>query len=97
MKFHETTSRDITEKAGIARLTFYRNFDSKEAVIRFHIQCEFSDYMNDLSHEPSADLKKMIALCCRYREKRKENPEWLVREPFEKYPDAILNQMNLKN
>lgn len=102
--FQEITIKDIAEKAGIARLTFYRNFDSKEDIIRYHIQCGFMDFLHKLRDTANADLREMISLCYRYWHLKREELillsnqklEWLVREPFETYLHIILEQMGLK-
>jgi len=102
--FQEITIKDIAEKAGIARLTFYRNFDSKEDIIRYHIQCGFMDFLHELRDTSNADLREMISLCYRYWHLKRDElillsnqkMEWLVREPFETYLHIILEQMGLK-
>lgn len=102
--FQEITIKDIAEKAGIARLTFYRNFDSKEDIIRYHIQCGFMDFLHELRDTSNADLREMISLCYRYWHLKRDELillsnqklEWLVREPFETYLHIILEQMGLK-
>jgi len=102
--FQEITIKDIAEKAGIARLTFYRNFDSKEDIIRYHIQCGFMDFLHELRDTSNADLREMISLCYRYWHLKRDElillsnqkMEWLVKEPFETYLHIILEQMGLK-
>lgn len=102
--FQEITVKDIAEKAGIARLTFYRNFEAKEDIIRYHIQCGFMDFLDELRDTSNANLREMITLCYRYWHLKRDELlllsnqklEWLVREPFEMYLYIILEQMGLK-
>lgn len=35
---------DIANKAGVNRVTFYRNFSSKEEVIKVYLECAFNDW-----------------------------------------------------
>ena len=36
--FQKITITEIVNKAGVARMSFYRNYDSKEDVILIHLQ-----------------------------------------------------------
>lgn len=45
--FEKITIHEITIKAGVNRSTYYRNFNSKEDIIRFY----FSDVMNEYLNE----------------------------------------------
>ena len=38
------TVKDITDRAGVARLTFYRHFETKEDIPRYRFQILFSGY-----------------------------------------------------
>lgn len=103
-EYSSITIKAITEKAGVSRLTFYRNFESKEDIIRYHIEVGFNEYMKELKSLQELDLRKMIALCYMFWEKhRKEilllssqNLGWLLREPFEDCLQSILKQMKIK-
>lgn len=57
---------DIVKKAGIARLTFYRHFESKEEVITSYMDREFEKYFEELSKEPKMDIKKALCWCFEY-------------------------------
>ena len=43
-KYEDITITDIAEKAGVTRITFYRNFESKDDIIKQYIQNIFSQY-----------------------------------------------------
>ena len=43
-KYENITITDIAEKAGVTRITFYRNFESKDDIIKQYIQNIFSQY-----------------------------------------------------
>ena len=95
--------KDITEKAGVARLTFYRNFETKEDIIRHHLRMDFQEYMEQLTQIADLDLKQMVTLCYTFWGNRKEEIRlisahsmgWLLREPFEEFLQQILQQMKL--
>lgn len=103
-EYSAITIKDITSKAGISRLTFYRNFESKEDIIRYHMERGFRKYMEELRTVPDLELRQMIALCFQNWEKHKvdiqmltsQNLGWLLREPFETFLQAVLKQMELE-
>ena len=41
------TISELTKKAGVSRMTFYRNYDSKEAVFTGHLDEIFEHYWNN--------------------------------------------------
>ena len=43
-KYEDITITDIAKKAGVTRITFYRNFESKEDIIKQHLKNIFSKY-----------------------------------------------------
>ena len=45
--FSEITVTEIIERAGIARASYYRNFESKEAVINCYIDGVFQDFKRE--------------------------------------------------
>ena len=57
------TVKDIAEKAGVSRLTFYRNFDSKEHILAWHIDQGFNEYLSTITNAPENDLRAAISLC----------------------------------
>lgn len=42
--YDEITITDITNKAGVSRISFYRNFESKEDIIRKHLDKVINEY-----------------------------------------------------
>lgn len=44
-KYAEITIAEITEKAGVNRSTYYRNFTSKEDIIKFYLEQIMNDYL----------------------------------------------------
>lgn len=101
--FNTITVKDITDKAGISRLTFYRNFESKEDILRYHMQLGFQEYIEQIRHAKEIDLKKTIALCYAYWGRRQDeirlissqNLGWLLKEPFEDFFHLVLKELNM--
>ena len=64
-KFQDITISDITAKAGVARLTFYRNYNSKEEIIIYEGKKIYNKLMVDLTQNSFGDsviyesIKKM--------------------------------------
>lgn len=50
---------DITEKAGVARQTYYRNYDSKDDIIITYLQGMFDEFRDQLESIHLDDYKKM--------------------------------------
>ena len=103
MPYGAITVKNITEKAGVARLTFYRNFERKDDILRYHLMEGFEEYRTQLRQEEKLDLQQTIALCYRFWEGRKEEIRllieqdlaWLIREPFEECLRSVLAEVGL--
>ena len=50
-KYSEITIMELSKKAGLDRKTFYRNFETKEDVIRFYLDGTCQDYIFNLKQE----------------------------------------------
>ncbi|HJA99691.1 MAG TPA: TetR/AcrR family transcriptional regulator [Candidatus Mediterraneibacter merdavium] len=85
------TVKDIAEKAGVSRLTFYRNFDSKEHILAWHIDQGFNEYLSTITNAPENDLRAAISLCFSFWEKRsaeirlfiRHDMTYILQRPFE--------------
>lgn len=49
--FKEITVKEIAERAGLDRKTFYRNFDTKEDVLRLYLHGACQEYINELKKQ----------------------------------------------
>ena len=43
-RFSSITNKNITERAGVSHITIYRNFSSKEDIIKYYLKTLFSKY-----------------------------------------------------
>ena len=104
--FQDITITDITEKAGVSRLTYYRNFDSKEdIIIRFH-ESVFEQFLNKIDLlEKKTDLRALIILCFSFFEEHRTRTLFLIRDnltyllvnQFSDYIRQALDKMALQN
>ena len=67
--FDEITVKDITDKAGVARLTFYRHFETKEEVLNYRFQELFSEYLSTLENTEAKNLLEALTICFTYWKK----------------------------
>lgn len=98
-EFATITVTDICEKAGISRLTFYRNFEVKEDILRFHFDKVFQEYIGKFD-EGITNIEEAITSCFdvwfELREEIKRivdsNLALLMYEPFSKYTQIVLSK-----
>src|SRR5688572_29093644 len=57
--FDKITISEITDKADLDRSTFYRNFDSKEDLLRLYIDDIAKEYVNRLIRIENVDMEKV--------------------------------------
>ncbi|EPH77715.1 hypothetical protein D929_00040 [Enterococcus faecalis 02-MB-P-10] len=83
---------DITNKAGVSRITFYRNFESKDAILIHHYENKFQEYWATLSDTPNIDLQNALTMCYTFWKNDTEmkliiqnNLTHLILEPFDQY------------
>lgn len=50
---------EVTSAAGVSRVSFYRNYNEKEDVIREHIKRQMADWMNDNAGEKDSTEDKL--------------------------------------
>lgn len=52
-KYSSITNKDITDRAGLSHITYYRNFSSKDEIIKFYLD----DITNNFIREKKVDYK----------------------------------------
>ena len=49
--FHKITNKDITSKSGLSDITIYRNFNSKEEIVRYYLSHIFNEWKKKWKEE----------------------------------------------
>lgn len=76
--FSKITIQEITQKAELDRRTFYRNFDSKEDVLRFYIYQLSTEYANELQNEETLSIPISLLIFCEIAYKHKKFISMLI-------------------
>lgn len=101
--FQEITVTDIAQKAGIARLTFYRNFETKENVLLRYFDGLFESFLSQLKKLAPCSLEKALVLCLdtwRIHGARsglllRDGLDTLLYRPFGRYLERALEYIDL--
>lgn len=101
--FRKVSIEDITKKAGVARPTFYRNFESKEDILIDQGRKIYERLMTDLESGIDAgdatydSIKKMIIVFDEYSELFEvfinNNLEYLIFQSFEVEISSLLKKI----
>lgn len=97
------TVKEIAEKAGVSRLTFYRNFDSREDILRWHIAQGFQQYLNTVDRSAETGLKAVISLCFTFWGERSEEIRlflrqdlaYLLQQPFDSCMRTLMARLGI--
>ena len=60
--FHEIKITEICRKAGVSRLSYYRNFESKEDIVLFYFNNNFEKIMKKVVSMEEITYKQLIKL-----------------------------------
>lgn len=101
--FSEITVTEITAKAGVSRLTFYRNFDTKEEVLLRYFDAIFQDYLQSIQEDTACTLENALCKCFEYWHTHKEESRLLIRDdlsailykPYGQYMDQVLKNVSV--
>lgn len=101
--FHEITITDITAKAGVSRLTFYRHFESKEEVLLRYFDTLFQNYLKDVQNDPPCTLQYALTTCFKYWQNHAKESSLLIRDnlamllykPYGQYLDRVLENVEI--
>lgn len=63
--FKSITISEITQKAGVSRMTYYRTYSSKEDILRQHFNDQSQKVMDELSKHP--DLSTYESFCIYFK------------------------------
>lgn len=78
--FEDITVTDITRRAGVARLTFYRHFEDKEQVLLTHLDSIFESYLSELLKTEDMKLREGLCRCFEYWKRDKRLPGFLAQQ-----------------
>lgn len=88
---------ELCDNAGIGRASFYRNFDSKEDILRAHINKLFDGWRSDWEKNNSIPLSSVIGMLFGHFEQHREFYHLLnERHLIYLLKDVILDIMELK-
>lgn len=62
--YSEITITEITKKAGVARLTFYRNFESKDQILITRSNYLFQEYLDEIRQNGKITSIQQALLQC---------------------------------
>lgn len=102
-EYEKITIKEITEKAGVARLTFYRNFDSIEAVLEWYINKHVEAYFEKLHRQNVTDVYETIAVSFRAVLEDNEFTQLmikykffhLIKKPFARFITTLMKEMGV--
>lgn len=98
--FAKITVSEIAGRAGLARLTFYRHFDSKETLLEWHLQRLFETYLEEHDETDAPTLEDALTLCFVYWQRNaailhalsQNGLEHLLASPFDAYIVTMLDR-----
>ncbi len=76
--FDAITITAITKAAGVARLTFYRHFESKEEVLLAHFETAFNRYFAEAAQSGNMDFREALCHCFAYWRKEEGAARLLI-------------------
>lgn len=83
--FSKITINDIAKKAGVSRLTFYRNFDTKEDILEERFKNLFNEFFDEIKQNKITSARNVILLIFEYWYKNQEYLKILIDNKLEKY------------
>lgn len=103
-RFEKISITEIVNRAGVSRLTFYRNFESKEQILLLHFDLLFDKYLES-AKENSGDLHLTIKHCFEFWGEHTGENNLLIKndltpllyQSFDRYLDQLLKKLGLLN
>lgn len=68
----EISVSELCELAGIGRASFYRNFESKEDIVRAHIHQIFQEWTSEANEKENRPLSELLGLMFAHFEKHRD-------------------------
>lgn len=76
--FSKITIQEIAQKAELDRRTFYRNFESKEDILRFYVYQLSAEYTEKLHNEETLSIPTSLLIFCEVAYEHKEFISMLI-------------------
>ena len=100
--FDDISIKEICDKAGVSRMSFYRYYSTKEDVFIVFCDETFDSFFQEISHNPNLTLKDMFILFFtnlkRYHREidmlKKSQRESILLAQFEQYASYMASRMN---
>lgn len=99
--FQEISVTDITNKAGVSRMAYYRNYKSKEDIITNYLDGLFEEYLKEISNSGEIDVYQFAYRFFVYFRKHKKlvnnliqaNLSNLILKRFDRYLHSIFENI----
>ena len=88
--FDDISITEITQKAGVSRMSYYRNFIQKEDILDQHMQSLFTEYMNQ-RHKYGEDAYSRFLVGYEFF---KENKDFIIALEKSNLSGIALNKLN---
>ena len=103
--FDDISIKEICDRAGVSRMSFYRYYSTKEDVFIVFCDETFDSFFQHISHDPSLSMKDMLVLFFEGLRKyhreidilKKSQRETILLVQFEQYASYMASKMNLTN
>lgn len=90
--YSEISLKEISENADITRQTVYRNFSSKEAILEYHVDGFYDDFIKIISTKKDITLYDLLSTYFEYWYKNRE----FVKKLIDNNVYSILLDLHLK-
>ncbi|MEG0979732.1 MAG: TetR/AcrR family transcriptional regulator [Oscillospiraceae bacterium] len=99
--YNQITITDITKKAGVSRMAYYRNYTSKEDIIICYLDDLFETYLNEIIGKEDATFFQVYLCFFSYFRKQKDliealikaNLSFLILDKFNDYITLIFKKI----
>jgi len=104
-KYDDITVKDICEKANLSRMTFYRNYSSKDDIFKEYTDERFQDFYFIISKDDVLNLDTFSIQLFEYLKKyqtqieilRTANKEFMLLNQFRNYSSYLLAKFKLES
>ena len=91
--FIKITIQEIADKAELDRRTFYRNFESKEDILAYHVRGISNEYADALIDETTLSISASLQLFCEIAYKHKDFISLLIQNNLSILLLSVFNEV----